>query len=123
MRLLICEVINNVECPGVSIRDVYLCKMENVAGGARLLVSEDLKGEGHGGAPAACHHGQRVPVSPSPGGFKAGEEVSNILESKTGTDSPVPELIFGGRFASFWNLKAPVACCLSPIPGAVAGGG
>lgn len=72
MRLLICEVINNVECPGVSIRDVYLCKMENVAGGARLLVSEELKGEGHGGAPRA--EGAGLPCSgrlqSRGGGFK-----------------------------------------------------
>lgn len=64
MRLLICEVINNAECPGVSIRDVYLCKMENVVGAARLLVSQDLKEEGRGWAPAVRCHNRRCGPAP-----------------------------------------------------------
>lgn len=112
-----CEVINNVECPGVSNGDVYLCKMENGAGGARLLVSKDSKEEGRDWAPSARRHAREVWACPSPQTFKAREEVSNVSKSESGTDSPVAEFIFNCSLPIFGDLKAPVASSLGPKPG------
>lgn len=96
---------------------MFTCvKWENLAGGAGLLVSKDLKEEGRGGAPSRETHVREVRACRSPQTFRAGAEVSSVSKSHTepesGSGIPLQWLAH-----LLWGLESPCSLFSQPQAG------
>lgn len=102
----------------LQLKAVYLCKMENVTGGGRLLVSEDLKEESRNGPASEAPRvgGAGLPRSRN---LQSRDVVSNISQKKLG-QAPWQQLNWSSAtsWLSYGNLSSaqPV-----PTPRACAG--
>lgn len=96
---------------------MFTCgKWGNVAGGARLLVSKDLKEEGRGRAPSRETHVREVRACRSHKPSEPGRRFQ-AFPSHTRSQSLAAESLSSLSLTFFGDLKAPAASSLSPKPG------